>query len=369
MIILALDTAMAACSAAIVDTDRALPLAAAFVAMERGHAEALAPMVATVLREAGLSASDIDRIAVTTGPGTFTGVRIGLALARGFGAARSIPVIGIDTLSAIAANDESGRPLLVACDARNSELYAASFDPIRAMIRPPYVTSAAEAARDISEDAIVIGSAARAVLTASGRSDLAISSASDLPVAAQFARLALSALPGDMPVPLYLRAPDAKPQSAPLRKLAALQFESATSLAAPVLSLIHSECFDEPWTTQAFIDLLDTPGTTATIAMDHDEVLGFVMTRRAADEAEVLSIGTRPFAQRRGVAQQLLDHQFTELRGHGVRHVFLEVAQSNAAARAAYTAIGFAEAGRRKNYYQRAQGREDAIVMRRELSP
>ena len=83
MKILSLDTAMAACSAAVVDTDAGSPLAAAFVPMERGHAEALPPMVSEVLQVAGLDIRHIDRIAVTTGPGTFTGVRIGLAFARG----------------------------------------------------------------------------------------------------------------------------------------------------------------------------------------------------------------------------------------------------------------------------------------------
>ena len=76
MKILSLDTAMGACSAAVIDTSSRLPLAAAYVPMERGHAEALPPMVAEVMKTAGLRISLLDRIAVTTGPGTFTGLRI-----------------------------------------------------------------------------------------------------------------------------------------------------------------------------------------------------------------------------------------------------------------------------------------------------
>ena len=72
MKILSIDTAMAACSVAVVDTARGQPLAAAFVAMERGHAEALAPMVAAVMREAALDFASLERVVVTTGPGTFT---------------------------------------------------------------------------------------------------------------------------------------------------------------------------------------------------------------------------------------------------------------------------------------------------------
>ena len=96
MKILSLDTAMAACSVAVVDTAHDVPLSHTFVPMERGHAEALAPMVSQVMQDAGIGFGEIDRIVVTTGPGTFTGVRIGLSLARGIGLARSIPVIGID---------------------------------------------------------------------------------------------------------------------------------------------------------------------------------------------------------------------------------------------------------------------------------
>jgi tRNA threonylcarbamoyladenosine biosynthesis protein TsaB len=118
MKILSLDTSMAACSVAVIDTGSVPPLAEAFRAMERGHAEALAPMVAEVMQASGLEFRDLDRIAVTIGPGTFTGVRIGLSFARGAGLACGVPVIGIDSLSAISANARSGLPLLVVAGAR-----------------------------------------------------------------------------------------------------------------------------------------------------------------------------------------------------------------------------------------------------------
>ena len=104
MKLLCLDTAMAACSVGVYDATGERLLASAYVPMERGHAEALAPMVEQVMREAGLGFGDLGRIAVTVGPGTFTGVRIGLAMARGLGLALGIPVCGIDTLTAIACN-------------------------------------------------------------------------------------------------------------------------------------------------------------------------------------------------------------------------------------------------------------------------
>lgn len=368
MKILSIDTAMAACSAAIVDTDASQPVAQAWAAMERGHAEALPPMVAEVMRASGLSLSAVDRIAVTTGPGTFTGVRIGLAFARGLGLARGILVIGIDSLSAIAANEPAGAPLLVACDARNDEIYAALFDARRLLLIPPHVTTARAAAESLPPGAHVTGSAAEQVIAVSGRRDLIRSTAGDLPVAARFARLAAEATPGASPAPLYLRAPDAKPQAAPLRRVGSLAFQIVDGASAELLAALHAEGFSEGWDAAAFAQLLAMPGAEAVLALEAEEPVGFLLTRRAADEAEIITIATRPGARRRGVGRQLLSHHQADLAARGVKHMFLEVAASNRAAIALYATSGFLEVGRRKRYYQRPDGREDAIVMRRELA-
>ncbi|PZF77479.1 hypothetical protein DK847_09185 [Aestuariivirga litoralis] len=369
MKILSLDTAMAACSAAVIDTETPLPLAAAFVAMERGHAEALPPMVAEVMRASEISLSDVDRIVVTTGPGTFTGVRIGLSFARGLGLARGIPVIGIDSLSAIAANEAAKRPLLVVSDARNDEVYAAVFDADRRFICDPHVTTAATAATALPSEAMVLGTAAPAVLTASGRTDLLLSKACPLPIAAHFALLAVAATPRRAPTPLYLRSPDARPQPNSLRNIGALDVQTVDAAAAPLLSELHGEAFEDQWSAEAFAAMLAAPGTQAVIASRGGEPLSFIVTRQAADEAEIITIGSRPAVQRRGAARQLLDRRITELTQAGVRRLFLEVAASNSAAQALYAACGFVEAGRRKGYYKRPDGADDAIVMRRELHP
>lgn len=369
MKILCLDTAMAACSAAVIDTEQPRPLAEAFAAMERGHAEALAPMAAEVMQSAGFDFSRLDRIAVTTGPGTFTGVRIGLSFARGLGLARGIPVVGIDSLSAIAANETSEAPLLIAADARNDEIYAAVFDAARRLITPPHITTAQAVCSDLPAGAMVLGTASVHVIAASGRHDILRSAAGDLPVAARFGALASGAAPASMPGPLYLRAPDAKPQSAPLRQVGTLTIETVGAEASELLSVLHAESFDGGWSAKAFADLLATPGAEAAIATELGSPQGFVLTRRAADEAEIITIGTRPSLQRRGVARQLLERHVANLTARGVRHLFLEVAASNIAAQALYGGLGFREAGRRKGYYRHRDGAEDAIVMRRELAP
>lgn len=367
MKILSLDTAMAACSAAVIDTDAPLPLAAACVAMERGHAEALPPMVADVMTASGLAMSQIDRIAVTTGPGTFTGVRIGLAFARGIGLASGIPVIGIDSLSAISANEGAQSPLLIVSDARNDEVYSALLDANRQWMIAPRVTTAAAAAEGVPSGTIVLGTAAHAAVAASGRTDLVLSIAGNLPVAAHFARLAIAVSPGRMPAPLYLRAPDARLQATPLRKIRALSIEPVGPASAQLLAALHAEIFEDGWSARSLSELLGTPGTEANLAREADEPLGFIVTRRAADEAEIITIGSRPSVQRRGVARQLLEHHVAGLSAGGVRRLFLEVAASNIAAQGLYLACGFVVAGHRKGYYRRHNGVEDAIIMRREL--
>src|SRR5271169_5212167 len=124
---LAVDTALGACSVAI--TSDGATLAHHWVPMPRGHAEALAPMVEQAMAESGLAFADLDRLAVTTGPGTFTGQRVGLAFMRGLRLALDRPLVGITTLAAMAAAvEQKSRLVAVIHDARRGEAYGALFD-------------------------------------------------------------------------------------------------------------------------------------------------------------------------------------------------------------------------------------------------
>src|ERR1700674_1714935 len=122
MRILAADTALGACSAAVLENGKLG--AHAFQLMARGHAEALAPMVEHVMREAGLAFTALDRLGVTTGPGTFTGQRVGLAFMRGLALTLKLPLVGVTTLDAMAkaalASVDVGAAVVCA-DARRGE--------------------------------------------------------------------------------------------------------------------------------------------------------------------------------------------------------------------------------------------------------
>jgi tRNA threonylcarbamoyladenosine biosynthesis protein TsaB len=140
MLILAIDTALDACSAGVLDTDAGKLIALESQPMKRGHAEALMPLIARVIKEAGIAFASFDRIAVTTGPGSFTGLRVGLSAARGIALAADKTVVGLTTLTAYAApvvSDNAGRPVISAIDARHEQVYfqVVSGDG-RSLIRP-----------------------------------------------------------------------------------------------------------------------------------------------------------------------------------------------------------------------------------------
>src|SRR5215475_8271992 len=127
--ILALDSSGAACSTAL--WRRGTVVARRYRAMERGHAEALMPMLVETMAEAGEALRALTAVAVTVGPGAFTGIRIGLAAARGIGLAAGIPVVGVTTFAAVAAavseTERAGRRLLVVLDSKRGDVFVQEF--------------------------------------------------------------------------------------------------------------------------------------------------------------------------------------------------------------------------------------------------
>jgi tRNA threonylcarbamoyladenosine biosynthesis protein TsaB len=207
MRILAIDTALAACSVAVWDSGRAL--ASESRPMQRGQAEALVPMIDAAMRAAGCGYADLDRVAVTVGPGSFTGIRVGLAAARGIGLAAGRPVVGVTTLEALAhlpAPPVAGG-LIAAIDARRGEVYAQRFGADRT--EPALVDIAAASALAVgSIGGIAVGDGAPLLTLPQGWPILDRT----LPDPTAVATIAATrALPPHPPGPLYLRAPDATP--------------------------------------------------------------------------------------------------------------------------------------------------------------
>ena len=221
MRILAIDTALEACSAAVLDTETAAIAAHESQPMVRGHAEALIPLIARVLERARLTFTEIDRIAVTTGPGSFTGLRVGISAARGLALASGKPAVGLSTLAAyaapfIAADDTL--PVVAVIDARHDHVYLQVFGPGGRTIMAPQLVPLREALRVASTGAPrLIGSAANMLAGAwpAGERPPSAVEQRQAPDIDWVARLgAAAAETGVPPKPLYLRAPDAQPQNA-----------------------------------------------------------------------------------------------------------------------------------------------------------
>lgn len=222
--ILAMDTATTGCAVCVWRDGRVL--AAQSTPMARGQAEHLMPMVDAVLREAGVAPADLDAVAVTRGPGAFTGLRIALAAARGFALALGIPCVGVTTLEAIAwgvAEDERqakggvARTVLACVESKREDIYVQAFTADLNPVTTP-MAAGPDALRDLfpaGADVVLVGDAAGTAQEWLSNGDVAVcsSTAPALPQPAIVAARAVVQLVNGAvtpPEPLYLRPPDAK---------------------------------------------------------------------------------------------------------------------------------------------------------------
>jgi tRNA threonylcarbamoyl adenosine modification protein YeaZ len=223
MKILALETSMGACSAAVLRSDgREQELFSRQEMMERGHAEALMPMVADVMAEARLDFTDLDLIAATTGPGSFTGVRIAIAAARGLALVTEAKLFGIDSLTVMArAARDTGvvtdEPLAVAVDARRGMLYFGLYDEAGKRLDGPLLIAPDDAADLLPRNLrFAVGNGGGLLAEAAAHGEQAIEARLPelQPGAAALADIATESSE-TIPLlrPLYLRPPDAKPQA------------------------------------------------------------------------------------------------------------------------------------------------------------
>ena len=323
MLILAIDTCLGRCAVCLFDSAAGIALGEEHIDMQRGHAEALAPMVQRVLKKAQNQVKDLQLIAVTLGPGTFTGLRIGLSFARALSLAGNIPIVGLDTLSAFRLSHTQNTLALLS---GNSGL------------------------------AFVLRGGGKIELIPMSDVDPAsfVKGTPDLKALCIWA--AKQTAPFAMPEPVYIREADAKPQ-------VTVKFVNAE--ASAIVSRIHHAAFEQGWSEKDIVEMLSIAGTEIALAQIAGEAVGFAMIRSIADQAELLSIATLPSQRRKNVAATILKHIFTKAQSLGATSLFLEVAQSNSSAHKLYIKLGFVETGRRKAYYSNGV---DAIVMARSLA-
>jgi tRNA threonylcarbamoyladenosine biosynthesis protein TsaB len=216
MILLAIDTASTLCAACVYDSEADAELGRAVLDLGKGHAEHLTGVVDDAMRQACVGFPELGRIVVSVGPGSFTGVRVGVAAARGYALALKIPAVGVTTLEAIAAEARSragSRTIMAALDAGRGEVNLAVYDGDGALLFGPIATTLQGAAAVATEHMpLLVGSAAKMVAE-EARAELEIDAQGSTTDIGVYARLGAAKDIGDKPKPLYLRDADAKPQA------------------------------------------------------------------------------------------------------------------------------------------------------------
>ena len=324
MLILALDTCLSRCAVCLFDSAASRVLAQEHQDMQRGHAEALAPMVQQVLSTAGKRAKDLKRIAVTTGPGTFTGLRIGLSFARAFGLARGIPIVGLDTMQALRLSQ--GNKLIAVISGNSGYAFVLRAGETQTELVPVDELQATDF----------------------------VTATPDLKLLAAW--VAKQPTPLRMPEPVYIRGADAKPQ---------VVVKEVGAESSELLSTLHHASFSQGWSAPDISSMFEIKGTRSFIAEIANEAAGFALIRSIADQTELLIIATLPSRRKMNVATQLLKKSFAAAQHADAEKIFLEVAHSNQSAQKLYIKLGFTEIGRRKSYY--ADG-DDAVLMARSLA-
>lgn len=220
MLVLAIDTALDSCAAAVLDTQARQFLAREALPMKRGHAEALMPLIARVMAQFGAGFEALDRIAVTVGPGSFTGLRVGISAARGLALAAGKEVVGLTTLTAYAAPQVSAphdEPILAVIDARHDHVYCQLVSGRGETLVEPAVTPIDETFGAARYGRLrLVGNAAQ-ILADRWPAHLDPPALVDAQPAPDIEWVAWGGALADpesaLPKPFYLRAPDAKPKA------------------------------------------------------------------------------------------------------------------------------------------------------------
>ena len=400
MVILALETATIAGSVALSIDGRSV---ARTGDASRTHGERLPHELLDWLTVNGRRLEDVDAFAVVTGPGSFTGLRVGVAAIQGLALARQKSVVGVPTLEAMAAAALSALgpspPILVPClDGQRGDVFVAAFDATGASsIEECRVVIEPRAGRP-EEVAVALGSVAPPAnlrLIGNGARRYAEVFQRRLPgvrieevpqpiaeAAAQMAAKRVDAAVKPHALrPIYLRRPDAElardraaaarrdaggPDLPPGRTDAsadAWRIAVATAGDLPAVEALQRRAFTNPWGAEAIKWELENTDVARLYVM-HDAagaVVAYCACWKVFDELHINSLAVDESLRRRGFARQLLRHVILDARASGARSATLEVRQSNHAARLLYEGLGFHVEGVRRDYYQ--DPREDALIL------
>jgi len=348
------------------------PLAqgAAFVQGARQHAAQIVSLVDRVLAPAGVRPEDLEGIVLGDGPGSFTGLRIGWAAAKGLAQESGLSLRAVPSLMVAAAGAARvlGAVPVAACfDALRGQVYGAVYvidaHAVETLVPPLVLTIDELAGRSPQRPRLVVGDGALRYADQVAR----WSGAAPVPLEA-LGPPAVSPPRSSIPPPASrCTAAPPRPRRSGRRATAApYQIRPVAAPDLPAIHAIEEVAFSDPWSVKDFRECLATGVPFLVAVAAGNDVVGYAIAHAAADEGEILNLGVAAVHRRQGVGRRLVLATMEALAARGARTVYLEVRESNAAARGLYQQLGFGEVGRRSRYYR--QPVEDAILLRAAIS-
>jgi len=349
------------------------------------HLQSLMPMTEELLRDNGIEAADISCVAASAGPGSFTGIRIGVATARAFAQAAGIPCVAVPTLHTFLYNIENnGEIFCPVLDARRGQIYGGAFSLDREPCVHEHVSGGAydlfvyldllgksierSGARNVvffGDGLFVYGPEIKKWADSQGHAKTRIRFAEEedrLQRADSAARVALKLYNEGKTVsykdftPLYMRKAEAE------RKLPAPVIRPAEKGDVREMSCLEEMIFTQPWSEKSLMAEITDNNTARYIVAEADgAIVGYAGVWLILDEGHITNIAVHPAHRRRGIARKLILSLIEKSGEEGAAKFTLEVRASNNEAIALYKSMGFAVAGIRKEYYE--DNGEDAVIM------
>ena len=377
MKVLSIDTSSKMASIAIIEDGHVLD--EMHVLSEEEHSQTLMPMIEKIFNDNNMDLDEIDLIGCSRGPGSFTGIRIGIATAKAFSDAKNIPLIGIDSLEALAYSvviekENNDCEILAMINAKNDNVYAATYlvnNGKLNMVKNAEIMNLTETVNyiDFKKQVFIVGcedeDSIRRLIQAEASSERAISGddcsfefvKDTIPTAASIGIAAYekykNGVVDEIIVPLYLRKPQAE------RNL--FQVDEKTIVTEMAITdkefiIDNYDKFSSSWDIKAFKS--DADDSKYFVSKIDTEVFGYISYRVVLDEVEIMNVVTREDARNMGIASSLLSYL---IRNVDASKFNLEVNENNKVAIKIYKKFGFMEVGERKNYYN--NGKENAILM------
>ena len=391
MRVLAIDSSGLTATVAIVEDEQTI--AEYTTNYKKTHSQTLLPMIDEMVRMVDADLKDIDAIAVAGGPGSFTGLRIGSATAKGLGLALDKPLIHVPTVDAMAYSMYGCEDIICPImDARRKQVYTGLYsfshkknedgglydEPVFQVLRMQMAVPVEELIRHLNVYR------RRVVFLGDGVPVYKEMLAEGLKVPYSFAPSFMNrqraAAVGALGIryyeagryesaaefrPEYLRKSQAERERAEREKNAVPKVRRMTMEDGAAVAEMEHQLFSDAWSEKSILETLDQTNTICLIAEKAGRTAGYLLAYTAADEAEIARIAVVKELQRQGAARALLAELESVCGSEGIKKILLDVRSGNSAARALYANAGFKEDGIRQRFYEDPE--EDAILMSREL--